>query len=208
MTESQQNLYECIPAPLQPLTRYKELVPHVGEAFANALMEIIPIYNTSEFLAEMHQLPYKHNEFKQVSLGRLFYQDEYLVGYLDKSKAKSAYASYYAGYELKSPLMAYEFLVFANRHGNSFSIIHHHGIGQYDALWLRHTLATDVRGALYENICTLAQQSLWIDTDALAYSPQTQDFKVLDFQKVSLKQQADPVMKDAYLSRYRQLLKL
>lgn len=208
MPESQHNLYKCIPAPLQPLTRYKELIPHIGEAFANALMEIIPIYNTSEFLQEMHQLPNKHKEFRQVSLGRLSYQDEYLVGYLDKSKAKSAYASYCAGYELKSPLMAYEFLVFANKQANSFSIIHHHGIRQYDALWLGYTIATDVREALYENICKLAQQSLWIDTDALAYSPQTKDFKVLDYQKVSLKQQVDPVMKDAYLSRYRKLLKI
>lgn len=208
MPESQHNLYKCIPAPLQPLTRYKELIPHIGEAFANALMEIIPIYNTSEFLQEMHQLPYKHKEFRQVSLGRLSYQDEYLVGYMDKSKAKSAYASYCAGYEIKSPLIAYEFLVFANQHGNSLSIIHHHGIRQYDALWLGHAIATDVREALYENICKLAQQSLWIDTDALAYSPQTKDFKVLDFQKVSLKQQVDPVMKDAYLSRYRKLLKI
>jgi len=208
MPKSQQNLYEYIPAPLQPLTRYKELIPHIGEAFANALMEIIPIYNTSEFLKEMHQLPYKYNEFKQVSLGRLSYQDEYLIGYLDKLKVKSAYASYYAGYELKSPLMAYEFLVFDNKHANSFAIIHHHGIRQYDSLWLRHSFDTGVREALYENICTLAQQGLWIETDALAYSPQTQDFKVLDFQRVSLKQQVDPVMKDEYLSRYRKLLKI
>ena len=208
MIKGQHNLYEGIPEPLQPLTRYNELIPHIGEVFANALMEIIPIYNTSDFLVKMHQLPCYYKECKQASLGRIFYEDEYLVGYLDKLKVKSAYPAYCAGYELKSPLMAYEFMVFDNKHANSIGIIHHYGVRRYDSLWMSHPIDPDVRKELYENLCAFAQRGFWIAPDALAYCPETRDFKVLDFQNVRLKQPVDPVAMGEYLTQYRRLLKI
>ena len=207
MTENQRDLYEGIPSPIRPLTQYKELIPHIGEAFANALMEIIPIYHTSEFLEEMHSLC-RRKEFSPVGMGRISYQDQYLLGYLGRVDQKSAYAAYCAGYSLRSPLMAYEFLLFDNRHANSFGVIHHQGISRYDDLWQSNTIDPSVRQELYENLCALARQDIWIAPAALAYCPENRDFKVLNFQEVRLGKLSTPEKLADYQAQYRTLLQI
>lgn len=208
MTTNQHNLFEDIPDPVLPLTNYRQLAQIVNEEFAEALMRIIPIYNTSEFLTKMHQLPHRYKEFNQVSMGRISYRDEYLVGYLDKARAKSAHAVYCAGYGLKSPLMAYEFLIFDNKSANSFCVIHHQDIRRYDSLWRSSTIDADVRQELYKNLCTLACQDIWIDAAALAYYPEIRDFKVMNFQEIRVGRLSSPEKIADYQEQYRKLLQI
>lgn len=207
MKKKTQNLYEGVPSPIQPLTQYSQLVQQFGEEFADALMQIIPVYSFNDLLKEIHKLCSSRKDMVPVNLDRFAYRDEYLVGYLSKTAVAAAQNAYAAGYALRSPLMAYELLFFDNPIANSFSIIHHQDIGQYGS-WRSNAIDAVVRQELYKNLCMLARQDICIEPDALAYHPENRDFKVMNFQEVYLGRLSTPKKISDYQEQYRELLQI